>query len=437
MEKINLNIEKINIPKKNLKLNFYSLINKLIYFLYKNILKLIILLPPLIIFYIILKQNKYRIEYDNIKKYINFREFYETKYKNIQRNKSKINNKFIKLLLNNIKEEYERKGSVNINEIESNINNGRKWEKNKNKNNEINIGAQLDSGYVLRGMMTFASIMDSQKKETKLRFHFAVVLNFKILDMLKIYSLRDKIRDDVEFNFYNAQKVEIDLKGLNVKGPGAVAKLLLPELLPDDVDRLLIFDTGDLLVLRDLTKAYSWNMNGCLYVGVPGMRTGTDAIITKEKFDVYINLGSFLVDVKLVKKEKMYEKFVKYKYAYNTSIGDQNLLNDIAFGKIGYYPFKFGLASPYDNDKDSDNPPTDNLFSFIKDIKYKEKFTFIPKDEKELINKGYSPFVIHQWNGKWMFGSGLTIYRRLAQYYIRYAGIWDEMCEIFPGYCTK
>ena len=163
---------------------------------------------------------------DEIKKYINFKEFYETKNGILQTKKSNMNNKFIELLINNIKEEYESKGFVNINEIESKIINGRKWEKNKNKTNVINIWAQLDPGYILRVMMTFASIMDSQKKDTKLRFHFAVVLNFTALDMLKIYSLRDKIREDVEFNFYNAKRVETELKGLNPKGPGEVAKLL-------------------------------------------------------------------------------------------------------------------------------------------------------------------------------------------------------------------
>ena len=127
--------------------------------------------------------------------------------------------------------------------------------------------------------MTFASIMDSQKKDTKLRFHFAVVLNFTALDMLKTHSLRDKIREDVEFNFYNAKRVETELKGLNPKGPGAVAKLLLPELLPEDIQKILIFDTGDVLVLRDLTEVYNWNINGYLYVGVPGMGIRMDAVI--------------------------------------------------------------------------------------------------------------------------------------------------------------
>ena len=89
--------------------------------------------------------------------------------------------------------------------------------------------------------MTLASIIDSQKPETKLRFHFAVVLSFRVEHMLKIYTLRERMRDDVEFNFYNAKKVEIDLSNVNTKGPGAVAKLLLPNLLPKNVEKL-IFD---------------------------------------------------------------------------------------------------------------------------------------------------------------------------------------------------
>ena len=43
--------------------------------------------------------------------------------------------------------------------------------------------------------------------------------------------------------------------------------------------------------------------------------------------------------------------------------------------------------------------------------------------------QAYNPVIIHQWNGKWTYGSGLTIYRRIAQLYIKYAGILDETCE--------
>ena len=166
--------------------------------------------------------------------------YYNTKYNEHSLEEAKFNeNDFIE----HISQEYSKRGFVNLNEIESKIKNGRNWVINDYKNkNEINIGFQIDSNYVLRCMMTLTSIMDSQKKSVRIRFHFAVVLKFDVKDMIKIYTLRKRVREDVEFNFYNARKIETDLFGLNTKGPGAVAKLLLPELVSGDIGRLLVFD---------------------------------------------------------------------------------------------------------------------------------------------------------------------------------------------------
>lgn len=200
--------------------------------------------------------------------------FYLEKIKSFDKNllkeiiKKKI---YEKQFLKKIKQTFTKKGYVNINEVESKFPEGRHWQKNNHKNT-INIGFQLDPSYILPTMMTLASIIDSQKPTTKLRFHFAVVLGFNEENMFKIYSLREKIREDVEFIFYNAKKVETDFKGIHPKGPGAVAKALLPHLLSDDIDRILIFDSGDVLVLRDLTEMYNWNFSNYLYLGTPDPR---------------------------------------------------------------------------------------------------------------------------------------------------------------------
>ena len=69
------------------------------------------------------------------------------------------------------------------------INKNRPWSINIDKKNEINLGFHIDKSYVLRCMMTLTSIMDSQKKETKIRFHIAVV-DVDAINMIKIYSLR-------------------------------------------------------------------------------------------------------------------------------------------------------------------------------------------------------------------------------------------------------
>ena len=277
------------------------------------------------------------------------------------------------------------------------------------------------------------------KNESKLRLHFTVVLGFNAENMLKIYSLREKIREDVEFNFYNAEKVEIDFKKMHPKGPGAIAKILLPHLLPDDIDRLLIFDTGDVFVLRDLSEMYNWIISNYLYMGEPDPRIGKIATISQKPFYVYINIDHFLLNVKKIKSENMYEKYLKYKDVYTHNIADQDLLNDIAQKEIGYLPIKFGLFSPFLNETETDTLNSKNQYEYynMNEDKLKNTSFYIPKNSNEYFKLSYNPVVIHQWNGKWQYGKGLSIYRRLAQNYIKYAGIWDELCIKMPDYCKK
>ena len=151
-----------------------------------------------------------------------------------------------------INEEFKNKMHVNLNEIESNLPFGKKWIINRYNHNEINVGSSLDPNFILETIITTTSVINSQKPSTKLRLHFSVVENFKPRDMIKIYSLRNKLREDVEFNFYDASRVEKELDSISYKGPGLAAKLLLPQLLDDTVKRLIIIDNGDVLVLRDL-----------------------------------------------------------------------------------------------------------------------------------------------------------------------------------------
>ena len=166
-----------------------------------------------------------------------------------------------------------------------------------------------------------------------------------------------------------------------------------------------------------------------LYVGVPGGKIGKKSLITNQTYKNYINIGSYLINVTKFKSENAYAKFVKFKNYYHSNIGDQDLLNDISVGKIGMYPLKFGQYPPFKNDR--------KLYVHKYYRKNQTKIKYIPPNIIEYLKSGYTPIVVHQWNGKWSRGSGLTIFRRIAQYYIRYAGIWEELCKKYPGYCKK
>ena len=401
-------------------------------FWYLIILILLIIILLLVFISLKKKNNSYNIKYKN-----NASNDEQQQQKKNQLNMINSNINLKNKLLKKINEAYEQNGFVNLNEVESTLHEGRAWIKGQNKSKEINVGAAFDTKYILLAMFTIASIMDSQNQETKLKLHFAVVDYFSVESMIKIYTLRDKIRDDVEFNFYNAKKIETDLRYTNPKGNAINAKLILPELLPDDVERIIILDTGDTLVLRDLSEMYNWNMEEKIYCGVLDQGVMKYGLFSKKKLDIYINTGSYLVDIKKAKSEKIYEKIVEYKNVYQPSPHfDQDFLNDIAYGKIGYLPMRFGLKGPFSEDKYSDSPLHKTEYEFVENATYKEIYN-LPKNQNEMNIQSLNPVIIHQWNGKWIHGFGLTIYRRIAQYYIRFAGVWDEICPVYPGICQK
>ena len=66
-------------------------------------------------------------------------------------------------------------------------------------------------------------------------------------------------------------------------------------------------------------------------------------LISKKVIDIYINGGYFLIDLQKFKNDKIYEKTVENKSIYRpTFLALHKYLNDVAYGKIGYLPMRFG-----------------------------------------------------------------------------------------------
>ena len=118
-------------------------------------------------------------------------------------------------------------------------------------------------------------------------------------------------------------------------------------------------------------------------------------------------------------------------------ICQQSFLNDGGYGKKGVLPFKYGIVTPYNSDKIYDKDPLRHIYGFIDDIKEEDRPPDYPKSTKEIISQALNPYVVHQWNGKWSSGKGMSIFRRLAQYYLKLAGIWEETCIQKPKFCYK
>ena len=392
--------------------------NKYIKKIWPRILVILILIEIIIILYI---KNAF------------FHYLDEKSFNNIFQNKNQII-----IFEKKIEEEFKLKKHVNLNQIESNLPFGRSWVKDNYGPNEINVGSSLDPNFILKTIITTTSVIDSQKSTTKLRLHFSVVNNFKSKDMIKIYSLRYRIREDVEFNFYDASRVERDLISISRKGPGLAAKLLLPQLVEEDVKRLILIDNGDVLVLRDLSMMYNWDMKNNIYMGSPDTGIGVFGKISKKILKVYINVGHYLIDIKKVKEKNIYNLILKNKYVYSSIWAEQLLINDIANGEIGYLPVEFGLVPPFKDDKFFYiRKKTKSMYERYNIKIMSDQSNFLPKTYEEFLHHAYDPVIVHSWNGKLSEGKGMNIYRKLSQFFIELSGMKKEICVKLPGYCIK
>ena len=353
----------------------------------------------------------------------------------IKINKNNENNYSKQKLIEQIDKIFKKNHKVNINSIEKEIIPSYNENKNESIKNIIHIEFTLDTNFILETMFTVSSIMSTQDITTKIIFHFGVINDFSAEHMLKMYELRERINNSTEFNFYYLLGAMEKMKGFHSKGVACPGKFEVPELLPDDVERILLFDGGDVLVFRDLSELYNYDMKDYWALGTPEPFAVSSQNNNNTKF---INIGSTLINVKELKKMHFWETYVNNKHlAKNSVVKDQVLFNIlIPDNRKNFFPFRFGSYTQYSTNYRSDHFQFLN-YGFQDWLKsdLSKSMPEKPGSIFELMTQLYNPVFIHQLDAKWMDGGGLSIYRYIAKYFIQLAGIWEELCHKRPGFC--
>ena len=138
----------------------------------------------------------------------------------------------------------------------------------------------------------------------------------------------------------------------------------------------------------------------------------------------------------------MYKLFVKYKNVYISIYAEQLMINDIANGFIDYLPIEFGLVPPFNNDqffnvRNKKKKSIYECYNITIISEMSSKLKFLLKTYEEFLYHAFNPVIVHSWNGKWVEGKGMNIYRRLCQYFIELSGMKTEICQRYPGHCIK
>lgn len=128
-------------------------------------------------------------------------------------------------------------------------------------------------------------------------------------------------------------------------------RLLAPELLPEELDRVLYLDL-DMIITGDISTIYHADFQDNLFMAVPDTSLGIDE--TKKKLRlkndaVYINAGVLLMNLELLRKEFDLQKALDYaiKHAERVLNCDQDVINVLYGDRIGYLEWKYNYEARF------------------------------------------------------------------------------------------
>lgn len=107
-------------------------------------------------------------------------------------------------------------------------------------------------------------------------------------------------------------------------------RLMLPKLLPSTVHRIIYADM-DMIFCNDLIDIYELDLGKNVIAAVPTRTTK------------YINSGFLLMDIDKIRKEKIYDKWVKISQQKQFRNPDQDVLNETLVGRITFLPLKYNF----------------------------------------------------------------------------------------------
>ena len=303
--------------------------------------------------------------------------------------------------------------------------------------NNIHIAMSFDNNYYLLSSTTIASLLKNSDKTTYIHLHIITVENFLYSTMKKLNSLKYKINNNCEFIFHNGSKAEIDF-GYQIKsepyGVGEYARLLTPELI-NETDRILVTDSGDLFIEKDLWELYNYPLNDKLIMGVVDPYTKCFPEYDFFKKENYFNGGVLLFNSKKWREMGIYQDIVKFyntfKYKGRLPTPIQDILNTFFPSlAIGLLPLRYNFQGFYDlNQSIEDNKYSS--FSSIYSLEcslYCGKEDILIEEEKNLVIRHNNKLKVHLGESPYSFNLKWNDYAKLT-------GFYEEICIKYPSGC--
>ena len=326
---------------------------------------------------------------------------------------------------------YSSTGTLSFNQLDEIFN---VTKRNNKIFNHIHIAMSFNNDYHLLSTVTIASLLKNAKKSTYIHLHIIAVDGFIYPTMKKLNSLKYKINNNTEFIFHNGDRVQKDFGShtkKEAKGVGEYARLLAPYFV-NDTDRILITDSADLLIKKDLYELYNYPLEDKLLKGIidPYTKCFPDYVFFHK--ENYFNGGVLLFNAKKWREMNLYQDIVnfyngfKYKGRLPTPI--QDILNTFFPSvSLGLLPLKYNFQGYVYLNTEEDEYPYNSLYELECSLYFKRK--------EKLINEEKNVVIRHCNKYKVYTGEASHTIKKEWQYYAKMTGFYDELCEKYPFSC--
>ena len=203
------------------------------------------------------------------------------------------------------------------------------------KRKPIHIVVATDSNYLVHAGTLLQSIASNSEGSTLVH-----VLAFKLTDRDK--ECLNTISHLIQCVFYDVNDKTIEKRlfaGSQINGDRSLAafsRLLIPELLPNDISRCFYMDV-DAVVLGNLNEIYSTNLDGYAIAGV----LDTNPIkrhyaVGLDDQDNYINTGMILWNLDYCRSNNVVDRFARFITEHNGNVDamDQGTINGVLSKEI-------------------------------------------------------------------------------------------------------
>ena len=324
---------------------------------------------------------------------------------------------------------YNYTGMLNITKFDYFFNNTDIDTKNLN---HIHLAMGMDNNYVEVSLISIASILNTSSPDTFIHLHI-MSLNFRYKDMEKIIQLK-RINNKIDFIFYNPKQAEYDFekKVKNYfKGVGDYLRILAPEIV-NNTNRILILDSGDIIVQKDLSEVYYYDIGDNYFSWILEEPAGNAKSWNKFFINnLYPNTGVCLVNVRLFRKDNLYKKafFLSILYDY-LPLPYQDIFSLIPVEKVKIMPLKYNCKVFFLTDKQMSNKDIHTRF-FRKWI-YDQRFNKFKYSIDEILDAALYPVIVHFYEHKITTGFACN---KIAYQFIRYSkltGYYKNIKNKYP-----